>query len=549
MAIVTIPKKDFEKEIGKFDAEMQEKIALFGTPIEAITENEFSLEIFPNRPDMLSYSGFKRAFLAYLGKKTGLKKYSINPPEKDYEVIIDSSVKEIRPYTVCAVVKGLKFDDFRIKELVEIQEKLHLTLGRKRKKIAIGVYPLDRIKFPIIFKAMEPDQIKFIPLEMSRELSGLEILQRHPAGKEYAHLLAGKAKFPVFIDANNQILSMPPIINSQLTGKVTSETKEIFIECSGFDFDALKFCLNIIVTSLAEMSGKIYQVNLKYSKKEVTPNLISTKMRISLENVNKILGLNLKEKEIKRLLERMGHNYVKGGVEIAAWRTDILHEVDIIEDIAIAYGYENFIPEIPEISAIGEEDKKIQIKRKFSEILCGISMLEVLNYHLTSKKNQIERMGLSSKNEEVIEIEGSKTEYDILRSNLIHLLLKNFSENVDAEYPQEIFEIGRVFYLDKFEKKIKEKEVLAAGISPGNFTRIKQILDYFFRSIDKEISFKEAEKIPPYFIEGRTAEILFKNKKIGYLGEIHPRILKNWRMKMPIALFEIEIDEIMDELI
>ena len=549
MAIITIPKKYFEKEIGKFDSEMQEKIALFGTPIEAVNENEILLEIFPNRPDMLSYSGFKRAFLAYLGKKIRLKKYAINPPEKNYEVIIDSSIKDIRPYTACAVVKGLKFDDFRIKELVEIQEKLHLTLGRKRKKIAIGVYPLDKIKFPIIFKAMEPDQIKFIPLEMNRELSGLEILQRHPAGKEYAHLLAGKAKFPVFIDANNQILSMPPIINSQLTGKVTSETKEIFIECSGFDFDALRLCLNIIVTGLAEIGGKIYQVNLKYSKKEVTPNLIPTKIKISLANVNKILGLDLKEKEMKKLIEKMGHNYAKGIVEIAAWRTDILHEVDIIEDIAIAYGYENFVPEIPEISFIGEEDKKIQIKRKFSEILCGISMIEVLNYHLTSKKNQIEKMGLSAKNEEVIETESSKTEYDILRGNLIPQLLRNFSENVDAEYPQEIFETGRIFYSDKFEKKIKEKDILAAGISPGNFTRIKQILDYFFRSLDKEISFGESEKTPPYFIEGRTAEIFFKNKKIGYLGEIHPRILKNWRIKMPIALFEIEIEELLNELI
>ena len=549
MAIITIPKKYFEKEIGKFDSEMQEKIALFGTPIEAVNENEILLEIFPNRPDMLSYSGFKRAFLAYLGKKIRLKKYAINPPEKNYEVIIDSSIKDIRPYTACAVVKGLKFDDFRIKELVEIQEKLHLTLGRKRKKIAIGVYPLDKIKFPIIFKAMEPDQIKFIPLEMNRELSGLEILQRHPAGKEYAHLLAGKAKFPVFIDANNQILSMPPIINSQSTGKVTSETKEIFIECSGFDFDALRLCLNIIVTGLAEIGGKIYQVNLKYSKKEVTPNLIPTKIKISLANVNKILGLDLKEKEMKKLIEKMGHNYAKGIVEIAAWRTDILHEVDIIEDIAIAYGYENFVPEIPEISFIGEEDKKIQIKRKFSEILCGISMIEVLNYHLTSKKNQIEKMGLSAKNEEVIETESSKTEYDILRGNLIPQLLRNFSENVDAEYPQEIFETGRIFYSDKFEKKIKEKDILAAGISPGNFTRIKQILDYFFRSLDKEISFGESEKTPPYFIEGRTAEIFFKNKKIGYLGEIHPRILKNWRIKMPIALFEIEIEELLNELI
>ncbi|MDO8528413.1 MAG: phenylalanine--tRNA ligase beta subunit-related protein, partial [Nanoarchaeota archaeon] len=218
MASVILNKKKFEREIGKLDEKMQDRISLFGTPIEKITDNDVELEIFPNRPDMLSYEGFKRAFLAFLDKKTGLRTYKLNKPEKDYKVIVESSLKNIRPYTACTIVKGLKLDDEKIKELVEIQEKLHLTLGRKRKKVAIGIYPLEKIKLPITFKALEPDKIKFIPLESDREMSGLQILQKHPAGKEYTHLLAGKEKFPIFIDSNNNILSMPPIINSQLTG-------------------------------------------------------------------------------------------------------------------------------------------------------------------------------------------------------------------------------------------------------------------------------------------------------------------------------------------
>ena len=229
MALITINRKIFEKEIGKLDEKMQERVSMFGTPLEKFDENEMEIEIFPNRPDMLSYHGFKRSFLAFLGKKTGMKKYDLNKPEKDYKVIIDSSVKDVRPYTACAIVKDLKLDDEKIKELIEIQEKLHLTLGRKRKKVAIGIYPLEKIKLPITFRALEPDYIKFIPLESDREMSGLQILQKHPTGKEYSHLLAGKSKFPVFIDANNQVLSMPPIINSQLTGKVTEETKDVFI--------------------------------------------------------------------------------------------------------------------------------------------------------------------------------------------------------------------------------------------------------------------------------------------------------------------------------
>ncbi len=566
MAVITLNKKIFEKEIGRLTDEMQNKIAMFGTPIEDVTEDEIHVEVFPNRSDLLSYQGFKRSFLAFLGKKTGLKKYKVNKPEKNYEVIVDSSVKDVRPHTACAIVRGLRLDDEKIRELIEIQEKLHLTIGRKRKKVAIGIYPLEKIKLPITFKATEPDQIKFTPLEMDRELSGLEILQRHPAGKEYAHLLAGKAKFPIFVDSDNQILSMPPIINSQLTGRVTSETRDVFVECSGFDFETLKSCLNVIVTSLAEVGGKIYQMNLKYKKimrkKETTPDLTLKKMKISLENTNKLLGLNFTEKELKKLIEKMGHDYnIKDkSVEIPAWRTDILHEVDLIEDVAIAYGYENFVPEIPEISTIGEENKIAVIKKKISEILSGLGMIEVSNYHITNKKNQEGKMGFEKpKNfgeEKIIKIEKSKTEYNILRTNLTHLLLKNLSENIDSEYPQEIFETGRVFQTGN--GGIQEKEVLAAAVSPGNYTRIRQIMEYLFKiGLNKKITLKESEKTanhPDYrnllshFIEGRTAEIIFEGKTLGYLGEIHPKILKNWKIKMPVALFEIKIDEILKEL-
>jgi phenylalanyl-tRNA synthetase beta chain len=545
MAIVTFSKKQFEKDIGNLDEKMKNKISMFGTPVEREDEKEISIEIFPNRPDLLSYQGFKRAFLAFLDKKTGLLSYKINKPEEKYKVIIDSSVKDIRPYTACAIVRDLKLDNEKIKEIIEMQEKLHETVGRKRKKVAIGIYPLEKIELPITFKAVEPDKIRFIPLEMNKELSGLEILQKHTAGKEYAHLLAGKIKFPVFVDAKEQILSMPPIINSQLTGRVTSETKDVFVECSGSDFNTLKLCLNIIVTCLADMGGKIYQMELK-GLKTTTPDLTTRVMKISLENANKLLGINISEKQLKQLLEKMGYDYKNKIAEIPAWRADILHEVDLIEDIAIAYGYENFIPEIPEISTIGEEKSKEKIKRNIALILSGLGLLEISSYHLTNRKNQIENMGLSEK-ERVIEVEESKTEYSILRKDLSSSLLKILSENIDSEYPQKIFEIGKIFGTSS--ENILERESLASAVSPGNFTEIKQVLEYLFRMLDLEISFSEPKNLPVWFIEGRTAEIYLKNKSIGFIGEIHPKILKNWKIKMPVALLEIELEEIFSELL
>ncbi len=527
---------------------MQDRIAMFGTTLESFNDEEIELEIFPDRPDMLSYQGFKRAFLGFLGRKTGLKKYKINKPEKNYKVIIDSSVKNIRPYTVCAIVKRLKLNDEKIKELIDIQEKLHTTLGRNRKKVAIGIYPLEKIKLPITYKALEPDKIKFRPLETNREMSGLQILQKHPAGKDYAHLLSGKPKFPIFIDSNKNILSMPPIINSHLTGKITENTKEVFIECSGSNLKVLKKCLNIIVTSLMDMKGEVYAMELKYKKKLITPNLNTEKRKISLENTNKLLGLNLNEKQLKSLLEKMGYNYSKGSVEIPAWRTDILHEVDLIEDVAIAYGYENFVPEIPKVSTIGQEDPKEIIKRRISEVLVGLNLLEVSNYHLTNKRDQFRNMGISERQEkDYIEVEESKTDYTILRKDLTHYLLKVLSNNIDSEYPQRIFEIGTTFELCE-EGYLRESENLAVTLAPGNFTEIRQILEYVFRMLDLEISLKEVEEFPQYFIEGRVGEITFNNKSIGFIGEIHPKILKNWRIKMPVALLEINLEQILNSL-
>jgi len=384
-------RKTFEKEIGKITQELEQKIALFGTPVENVNDDEIEVDVTPNRPDLLSYQGFKRSFLSFIGKTSGLKNFKIESPLKDYKVIIDSSVKDVRPYTVCAIVKGINFTDENIKEVIDIQEKLHTTVGRRRKKLAIGVYPLEKITLPITFKALEPDKIKFIPLESDRVMNGLEILQRHPTGRDYASLLAGKSKFPIFVDAKGEILSMPPIINSELTGRVTNETKDVFIECSGSDFNSLKKCLNILVTALSDMGGKIYSMELVGAPEKISPNLDSDKMKISIENTNKTLGLNLTEKEIKENLEKMGHNYNKGIVEIASYRTDVLHEIDLIEDVAIAYGYDKFEPIIPEISTIGQEDPRETFKRKISDILSGLGYLETSNYHLTTKVDQFTR--------------------------------------------------------------------------------------------------------------------------------------------------------------
>jgi phenylalanyl-tRNA synthetase beta chain len=548
MTILTLNRKELEEKTGKLTPEIEEKITMMGSPVEKSNEEEIQIEVFPNRPDLLSLQGFSRSFLQYLGKSKP-QTYKIKKPEKDYRVIIDKSVKEVRPFTQCAIIKGLKLNDKKIKEIIDIQEKLHMTIGRKRKKIAIGIYPLEKISLPIKYLAKKPEEIKFIPLESPglKEMNARQILRNLPTGREYAHLLENLETFPVFIDNNNEVLSLPPIINSYKTGKITQETKEVFIECSGFNKEYLKKTLNIIVCALADMGGDIYSMEIQEGwSKEISPDLNPEELEFRIQDINKTLGLELTEKEVTKYLAKMGIDCKTSKSILIAlipqYRTDILHWIDLAEEVALAYGYDNFIPELPKISTIGLESNQAKIKKTITEILSGLGLLECSSFHLSTKKD-IKKMNYTMKNEEFIELEDSKTEYEVLRNDLMSNLLKIFSENSDSQYPQKIFEIGKVFSLDKEkETGINEKENLCIGITQenANFTEIKQVLDYLFKMIQKTYEIKQGEHIG--MIPGRCGEILIDNKSIGHIGEIHPRVLKNWKLKMPLAILEINLD-------
>src|SRR3989338_8123370 len=198
MASLKFSKIEFEKQI-KLNQENIEKIMMMGIPISQ-SEEGIEIEILPNRPDLLSMQGFLRAFRAFTGKETGLKKYQVHSPEKNFKVKIDSSVSDVRPYTACAIVKNLELNEEKIKIIIDMQEKLHATIGRNRKKAAIGIYPLEKIALPIIYEARKPIDIKFIPLETEKEMTGSQILQHHPKGKEFSHLLESCSTYPIFID-------------------------------------------------------------------------------------------------------------------------------------------------------------------------------------------------------------------------------------------------------------------------------------------------------------------------------------------------------------
>jgi len=563
MTILTINRKEFEKKVGKLTKELENRISMFGTPVEEVSDSELSVEVFPNRPDLLSAENFARAIGQFVGKRK-VGGFKVNKPEKDYFMMVDKIVKGVRPFTACAVVKGLKFDDAKIKRVIDMQEKLHGSYGRNRKKLALGIYPLEEITFPLKYTARKPDEIKFLALEAKSEMTGRQILSRHPTGREYGHLLKGCELFPIYQDSAGEILSMPPIINSHKTGKITEKTKEVFIECSGFNKEYLRKTINIVVSSFAEMGGKVYAMDVKDSKDGnfVSPDMSPEEMSFKIEDIEKTLGIKLSEKDVRNYLARMGiatRESRRGGRRkvagerwmialVPAYRADILHWVDLAEEVAIAYGYDKFEPEIPAISTIAEENPVDKMKRVVDNVLAGLGFLECSSFHLTTKKD-VKKMHYNFN--DFVEVENSKTGRDVLRIDLLTGLLQIVSENSDASYPQRTFEMGRVFRKSSemtddrkqiTETGVVEEERLAVALADESvsFTDMKQVLDYFFKMLGVEYSIEAVDD--SNYIIGRCGRIIVNRKDIGRIGEIAPRVLKNWKIKMPVVACEIGIE-------
>ncbi|MBI5393239.1 phenylalanine--tRNA ligase subunit beta [Candidatus Woesearchaeota archaeon] len=541
MPTIILKKSVLEKIIGKklpID-KLKDRISMLGTDLEKIEGDEIHVEIFPNRPDLLSEQGFARAFSSFLGIKTGLKEYKIK--SSNCKVIVDKSVT-MRPYTACAVVKNITFNNERIKEIMQMQEKLATTHGRKRKKSCYGVYPLQKINFPITYIAKDPKTMKFKPLGFKEEISADKVEELHSTGKEYKQIAESWTKYPFYIDNKGKILSMLPYTNSDDIGKIDETTKEVFIECTGTDYQNVEIALNMFVTTLADMGGDIYAVEMVYSdKKFTTPNLNPSEMKLDTKYVNKRLGLNLSEKEMIKYLAAMGYGYKNGKALIPAYRADILHPVDLIEDIAIAYGYENFEEIIPKVATIAQEDEFEKFKKKIIYLLVGLNFLETNSYHLIPKILQLDNMNLNSNTEVIPLIDSVSAEYNTLRSWLLPSLLQVLKENKHNEYPQNIFEIATIFLPDKQKATlVNEKQHLSIVLcSPEtDYTKIKQVVDYLLRMLSIEYVIKETEH--PSFIPGRVAEVVINNKSLGFLGELHPKVLNNFAIDTPTTAAELD---------
>jgi len=519
-----------------------ERLSMLGLEAEAI-ENEIKVEVAHNRPDLLSSEGIARAMRGFLRIETGLPNYKMHPSGVTVEV--DKSVETICPYIVAGVVRGVKLTDDVIASLMQAQEKLHALLCRKRRKASIGVYDLDKIKPPVRYTTTLPDGIRFIPLDFDRELSPAEILREHPKGIEYGPIIQELPRYPLLIDSLGTVLSMPPIINSEDT-RVTAGTKGFFIDVTGHEERVINQTLTILMTGLAERGFDLKSVVVKYPKRRlITPNLRPRKFHVNTRDVNKIVGINIRPKQIAKLAEAMRYGVTKVNdssltLLIPPYRTDIMHEIDVIEDITISYGYDKLEPTFPKVLTIGERAPIEKLCDKSRRVLTGIGFMEVMTYTLTNTRINFELMRLKG---EAAEIANPVSEdYTIVRNSLLPSLLLVLRQNRHNPLPQKIFEVGDVVVLDKQSETGARNVRRAAAAIMGEgfgFTYMKAAAEALLRELGS--TFEVQATWHPSFIDGRVAEFLIRGEKVGIVGELHPEVIVGFELENPIVVFEIDL--------
>jgi len=525
--------------------ELKQCVNFAKAEVDAVEGDLLKVEVKDtNRPDLWSAEGIARELKGRLTNERGLPKHKIE--KSDVVVEVDKKVSKVRPLAVCAVAKNLKIDENVLSQLIQLQEKVAETFGGGRKEVAIGVYNLSIIRSPIKYTTAPLDK-KFVPLDFDEEMSIKEILEKHPKGKEFSHLVEGFKEIPIFIDSGGEVLSIPPIINSNYTGKVTENTREVFIECSGFDFKFLMPALNVLAAALIDRGAKVESVKVVYPEKTIyTPDLTPKKIVVDVDFVNKISGLKLPAKEMIRLLEQARYEAKLKGRRIEvlypAYRQDIMHPRDVAEDVIISYCYNCVEPLEIKHKTKGKINEMEVFSENAIEKMVGLGFQEILSYTLTNKEHLFKRMNV--KEGGVVEIENPVSlNWNVFRSWLLPSLMEFFSNNQHVEYPQKIFEIGDVVLIDeKQETKTKDVRKIATAVSDSKvgYEDIATVLDAFLSSL--KVKYKLRKKKHGSFIEGRVAEILVKNKPIGFIGELHPMVLKNWKLEMPVAAFEINLE-------
>ncbi len=545
MPVINVNLADLQEILGRKVTieELQEKLPLMGTSWEGPHEEGFALEVFPNRPDLMSTEGLARAYASFTGENPGPRRYRVKA--SDYVAVVDEKTQVVRPFFVCAVAKGVDFSDSLIRSIIQLQEKLHITHGRKRRKVAIGLHNLKPVQFPVTYTT-KPPEFKFRPLGERFDKDLHWMLTEMKTGVEYAWILEGANEYPMILDAKGMVLSMPPIINGEYT-RIDEATRDIFIDITGTDLKAITETLNIICTTFADRGAEIYSVEVRYPDKTVkTPDLSPKMWKLSNTYVNKTLGLTLGHTETELLLGKMGHGAEVFGddmdVQVPCYRTDIMHPIDLVEDVAIAYGYDKIVPNIPPIHTKAGEDELEIFSRYMRNFLVGFGYMEVVTFMLSNKEKLFAKMSIPE--EAVAEVENPKMEgYNVLRNRLLPCLMEVLSVNKHHPYPQSLYEVDDVVLLDEgtdIGARSERRLVVVQCHAKASFSDIKATMNAILENLEVKTEVEAGGW--DCFIDGRRLVAKVNGEPLCWAGEVRPESLETWGLEMPVAALEMNVD-------
>lgn len=542
MPTLKINKEEFEDLLGKeiSDEKLHEEASYLGAHWNHEEGKKWEVETYPNRPDLLSVEGLARAYRGFFDIETGVRDYRTR--QGITEVNVDDSVEEVRPYIGGAVVRDVELTPRIINGLIQLQEKLHQTVGRRRDKIAIGLHDMETVEPPFTYKAVEPEQVSFKPLEYDKEIHLEEILDEHDKGQEYAWILEDEDKYPVIADDDGKILSFPPIINNQLT-EVTSDTTDIFIDVTGKHKGTVLKVVNILTTALGERGGSIETVRVEDRH---MPLLEPEEMELDVEYFRSVSGLELDKKEIVERLEQMRFKAEKKKdkikVGVPSYRTDIMHSYDLIEDIVIAHRYDNIEPELPDLDTPASEKPVEKHTEELRDILQGTGALEAHTFTLSSKEKLFGKMDRNAE-DEVVEMSNALTEdYTVVRNQMLPVMMEVLQNNRQHSYPQRFYEIEDVALPRENDAENRRKLAYVISGPDTGFTDIKQVLQVIERDTGFNLEVEEAEK--RFYREDRAAKIIYRGETVGHIGEISDQVLENWELEQRTAALELDVEKL-----
>jgi phenylalanyl-tRNA synthetase beta chain len=531
--IVTLNYQYLEELVGTDRESILRRLPMIGCEIERLEEDHVDAEFFPDRPDLFSTEGVAHALRGFLSLETGLRDYPVTPSGMSFSV--DPGLASIRPHLGTAVIRGLRLGEAAIESLMGLQEALHWAVGRGRGKVAIGVHDLDTVSPPFRYLASERSR-SFVPLDFDRPMTMDEILSEHPKGRDYAHLVRDLPRFPLIVDSRDEVLSFPPIINGELT-RVTSRTRNILLDTTGTDRRAVMTAVRILCTSLAETGAGVESVDIDGVP---CPDLSPAERMVSAGACSRLIGIPLSPESMAELLRQMrfGAAPLDGDrvlVKVPCYRADIMHDWDIYEDVAIAYGYDRFVPALPGVFTIGAKHPATALADAVRSILTGLGYLEVIPFTLTNERVLFTRMQRPRRPSALTLKYPISEEHTVIRTDILPLLLETLQANRHRELPQRIFAVG-----DVVEGGETYQKVAAASIHPAaDFSEAYAATDALVRELGFPCT--AAESTDPAFIEGRRGDLLVDRRGCGGFGEIHPEVLAAFELEQPVAGLELDL--------